>query len=41
MTNEIQINSVLIAGIVGSGGSYLAEHILHYHPEVQVHGTIA
>ncbi len=28
----------LITGITGSGGSYLAEHILEQHPEVQVHG---
>jgi len=40
MINETQIKSVLITGIAGSGGSYLAEHILHYHPEVQVHGTV-
>jgi len=29
---------VVITGITGSGGSYLAEHIVHEHPEVQVHG---
>jgi GDPmannose 4,6-dehydratase/GDP-4-dehydro-6-deoxy-D-mannose reductase len=29
---------VLITGITGSGGSYLAEHIVHRHPEVEVHG---
>jgi len=28
----------LITGISGSGGSYLAEHIVHHHPEVEVHG---
>ena len=28
----------LITGITGSGGSYLAEHILEQHPEVQVRG---
>lgn len=28
----------LITGITGSGGSYLAEHIVKYHPKVQVHG---
>ena len=40
MINETQIKSVLITGIAGSGGSYLAEHILHYHPDVQIHGTV-
>lgn len=29
---------VLITGISGSGGSYLAEWILKHHPEVEVHG---
>lgn len=29
---------VLITGIAGSGGSYLAEHIVRGHPEVEVHG---
>lgn len=29
---------VLITGIAGSGGSYLAEHIVRHHPEVEVHG---
>jgi GDPmannose 4,6-dehydratase/GDP-4-dehydro-6-deoxy-D-mannose reductase len=29
---------ILITGISGSGGSYLAEHILEHHPEVAVHG---
>lgn len=29
---------VLITGIAGSGGSYLAEYILSHHPEVEVHG---
>ena len=28
----------LITGITGSGGSYLAEHIVKHHPKVQVHG---
>ena len=31
-------NRVMITGIGGSGGSYLAEHILEYHPDVEVHG---
>ena len=29
---------VLITGIAGSGGSYLAEHIVTAHPAVEVHG---
>ena len=29
---------VLITGIAGSGGSYLAEHIVTAHPTVEVHG---
>ena len=32
------IARVLITGIAGSGGSYLAEHILDNHPGVEVHG---
>jgi GDP-4-dehydro-6-deoxy-D-mannose reductase len=28
----------LITGVSGSGGSYLAEHIVRHHPEVEVHG---
>lgn len=32
------IESVLITGITGSGGSYLAEHIVRNHPQVRVHG---
>lgn len=27
---------VLITGITGSGGSYLAEYILKHHPDVEV-----
>lgn len=30
---------VLITGISGSGGSYLADYILKHHPKVEVHGT--
>jgi len=30
--------TVLIAGITGSGGSYLADYIVENHPEVEVHG---
>ena len=36
--SEIKINRVLITGIAGAGGSYLAEYILEHHPEVEVHG---
>lgn len=32
------IKKVLITGIAGSGASYLAEHIVEHHPEVEVHG---
>lgn len=32
------MKKVLITGISGSGGSYLAEHICHTRPEVAVHG---
>lgn len=33
-----QFGKVLITGIGGSGGSYLAEYIIEHHPEVEVHG---
>lgn len=33
-----QIKRVLITGITGSGGSYLAEYIVRNHPGVAVHG---
>jgi GDPmannose 4,6-dehydratase/GDP-4-dehydro-6-deoxy-D-mannose reductase len=29
---------IVISGIAGSGGSYLAEYIIENHPEVEVHG---
>ncbi|MEK7372342.1 MAG: GDP-mannose 4,6-dehydratase [candidate division NC10 bacterium] len=35
---ERSFQRVLITGIGGSGGSYLAEHIVESHPEVEVHG---
>ena len=35
---EKEIKRVLITGISGSGGSYLAEYILEHHPAVEVHG---
>lgn len=38
MTKPRKIQTVLITGISGSGGSYLAEYIVNNHPEVQVHG---
>lgn len=31
-------STALITGISGSGGSYLADYILEFHPEVAVHG---
>jgi GDP-4-dehydro-6-deoxy-D-mannose reductase len=34
----MKISKVLITGIGGSGGSYLAEYICQHHPEVEVHG---
>lgn len=33
-----KFNKILITGISGSGGSYLAEYILENYPEVEVHG---
>lgn len=33
-----KIKTVLITGISGSGGSYLAEYIVNNHPKVEVHG---
>lgn len=38
MTNLKKIQRVLITGIAGSGGSYLAEYLVKNHPEVKVHG---
>lgn len=38
MTTNAEIRRVLITGITGSGGSYLAEHIAKNHPEVELHG---
>ena len=37
--NPRGIRRVLITGISGSGGSYLAEYIVENHPEVEVHGA--
>lgn len=33
-----RIRRALITGIAGSGGSYLAEHIVRAHPDVELHG---
>ena len=38
MEDNRKIKNVLISGIAGSGGSYLAEYIVQYHPTVAVHG---
>ncbi len=38
MVNDRPLKRVLITGVRGSGGSYLAEHIVRDHPEVEVHG---
>ena len=38
MIDPKDIRRVVITGIAGSGGSYLAEHILDAHPEVEVLG---
>ncbi len=35
---EKEIKKVLITGITGSGGSYLAEYVVNNHPNVEVHG---
>lgn len=39
MSNRKKINKILITGISGSGGSYLAEYIVNNHSNVEVHGT--
>lgn len=38
INKQITFQRVLITGIGGSGGSYLAEYILANHPEVELHG---
>ena len=38
MNDRQPITRVLITGIAGSGGSYLAEHIVNDHPDVEIHG---
>ena len=37
-TTSRTFSRVLITGIAGSGGSYMAEHILAHHPGIEVHG---
>lgn len=39
MSKLPKIRSVLITGICGSGGSYLAEYIVKNHPNVEVNGV--
>ena len=36
---NVNIKRILITGITGSGGSYLAEYIVQHHPDVAVHGV--
>lgn len=36
--NGTALRRVLITGVTGSGGSYLADHIIQNHPAVEVHG---
>ena len=38
MQQKRKIIKVLITGITGSGGSYLADYIVENHPEVEIHG---
>lgn len=38
MKEKRLVSRVLITGIAGSGGSYLAEYIVGHHPDVEVHG---
>ena len=38
MKREEILKKILITGISGSGGSYLAEYIVNNHPDVEVHG---
>lgn len=38
MTKPKNFRKVLITGITGSAGSYLAEYIVNNHPKVEVHG---
>jgi GDP-mannose 4,6-dehydratase len=38
MTLPRSVQRILITGIAGSGGSYLAEYVLQHHPQVEVFG---
>ncbi len=38
MEEKREIKKVLIAGIAGAGGSYLAEYLVENHPEIEVQG---
>ncbi len=38
MDKNRTFNRILITGIAGSGGSYLAEYIVSNYTEVEVHG---
>ena len=38
MADDHTIKRVLITGIAGSGGSYLAEYLVSNHPDLEVHG---
>ena len=38
MRSKRVFRKVLITGVSGSGGSYLAEHIVEHQPDVEVHG---
>jgi GDPmannose 4,6-dehydratase/GDP-4-dehydro-6-deoxy-D-mannose reductase len=38
VSNPRNFQRALITGIAGSGGSYLAEHIVRHQPQVKVHG---
>ncbi len=33
-----QLERILITGITGSGGSYLADYVAEHHPDVKIHG---
>ncbi|MEC7788688.1 MAG: GDP-mannose 4,6-dehydratase [Chloroflexota bacterium] len=35
---NVSTERILITGVTGSGGSYLAEYIVQHHPDVAVHG---
>jgi GDP-4-dehydro-6-deoxy-D-mannose reductase len=38
MNSPRVVRRVLVTGVAGSGGSYLAEYIAQHHPEVDLHG---